>query len=112
MLQNHPQPSTSQVKNDEKQQDNNQRVRLTQNKVNGLVLKLLTHISSDVTSVTRDVGVVSGKLDRLTETFRTEMININSEIDKLNHKLYDSMFGNNFFVPNPTEQHVENAIAC
>ncbi len=112
MLQNEPQPSTSQVKNDEKQQDNNQRVRLPQNKVNGLVLKLLTHISSDVTSVTRHVGVVSGKLDRLTETFRTEMISINSEIDKLNHKLCDPMFGNNFFVPNPTEQHVENAIVC
>ncbi len=99
LQQSEPQPSTSQVKDDEKREDNNQRVRLTQNQINGLVLKLLTHTSSSVTSVTKDISVVSGKLDRLTETFRTEMIKVNSKMDKLaetfDHKLYDPMFDSN-----------------
>ena len=100
LQQSEPQPSTSQAKDDEKREDNNQRVRLSQNQINGLVLKLLTHTSSSVTSVTKDICVVSGKLDRLTETFRSEMIKINSKMDKLaeafNHKLYDPLFDDNF----------------
>ncbi len=96
LQQNEPQPSTSQAKDDEKLEDNKQRVRLTQNQINGLVLKLLTHTSTSVTDATKDIGVVSGKLDILTETFRTEMFKVNSKMDKLaetfDHKLYDPLF--------------------
>ncbi len=99
LQQSEPQPSTSQVKDDEKLEDNKQRVRLTQNQINGLVLKLLTHTSTSVTDATKDISVVSGKLDRLTETFRTEMIKVNSKMDKLaetfDHKLYDPLFDSN-----------------
>ena len=96
LQQNEPQPSTSQAKDDEKSEDNKQRVRLTQNQINGLVLKLLTHTSAGVTDVTKDIGVVSGKLDILTETFRTEMFKVNTKMDKfaetLDYKLYDPLF--------------------
>ena len=81
--QSEPESSTSQVKDDEKREDNSQRVKLSQNQINGLVLRLLTHMSASVTSVTRDIGVLSGKMDRLTETFRSEMIKVNSKLDML-----------------------------
>ncbi len=96
LQQNEPQPSTSLMKDDEKLEDNKQRVRLSQNQINGLVPKLLTPTSGSVTDATKDISVVSGKLDRLTETFRTEMLNVNSKMDKLaetlGYKLYDPLF--------------------
>ena len=97
--QSEPESSTSQVKVKDAEKRDSQQVRLSQNQINGLVLKLLTHTSSSVTSVTRDIGVLSGKLDKLTETFRTEMIKVNSKMDKLtetfHHKLYDPLFDDN-----------------
>ena len=96
LQQNEPQPSTSQAKDGEKLGDNKQRVRVTQNLINGLVLKLLTDTSTSVTDATKDIGIVNGKLDILTETFRTEMFKVNSKMDKfgetLDYKLYDPLF--------------------
>ena len=71
--QKEPQPSASQVKDDEKRKDNGQRVKLSQNRINGLILKLLSHISVSVTSVTKDIGVLSSKMDKLTETFSSKI---------------------------------------
>ncbi len=76
--QSDPQSTTSQVKDDEKRGDNKQRVKLSQNQINGLVLRLLSRTASNVTNVTEDIAVVSGKVDRLNETFCTEMTKVNA----------------------------------
>jgi hypothetical protein len=83
--QSDPQPqqseTTSQVKDDEKRKDNKQRVKLSQNQINGLVLKLLSRTASNVTNVTKDITKISqryDKVDRLNETFRTEMTKANA----------------------------------
>ena len=72
------------------------RVRLSQNQINGLVLKLLSRTTSNVTNVSKDITDVSGKVKRLNEAFCTEMVKVNSKMDKLaetlNHKLYDPLF--------------------
>ncbi len=72
------------------------RPRLSQNQINGLVLKLLSRTTSNVTSVSKNITGVSDELKRLSEAFCTEMIKINSKMDKLaetlNHKLYDPLF--------------------
>ncbi len=72
------------------------RVRLGQNQINGLVLKLLSRTTSNVTNVSKDITDVSGKVERLNEAFCTEMVKVNSKMDKLaetlNHKLYDPLF--------------------
>ncbi len=72
------------------------RPRLSQNQINGLVLKLLSRTTSTVTNVSKNVTGVSDELKRLSEAFCTEMIKINSKMDKfaetLNHKLYDPLF--------------------
>ncbi len=85
----------SEVKNSENP-DNKQQVKLSQNQVNGLVLKLLSRTTSNVTSVSKSVTGVSDELKRLSEAFHSEMINVNSKMDKfaeqLYHKLYDPMF--------------------
>ncbi len=101
--QSDPQPqqseTISQVKDDKKRKDNKQRVKLSQNQINGLVLKLLSRTASNVTNVSKDIAKISRKYDkvnRLNKTFRTEMIKVNSKMDKLaktlNHKLYDPLF--------------------
>ena len=92
------QPSTSQVKvkDDEKREDNNQRVKLSQNQINGLILKLLSQACVGVTSVAKDIDVLNSKMDRLTETFRSEMIKVNSKIDRIGEACrvyYDPNFG-------------------
>ncbi len=87
-----PPPSPSDVKNSE----NGQQVKLNQNQVNGLVLRLLTRASSNVIGVSKSVTGVSDELRSLSEAFGDQMINVNSKIDKLAeqlyHKLYDPMF--------------------
>ncbi len=87
-----PSPSPSDVRNS----DNRQQVRLNQNQVNGLVLRLLTRTMSNVTGVSKSVTGVSDKLKNLSEAFCGQMINVNSKMDKLAeqlyHKLYDPMF--------------------
>ncbi len=83
-------PGTLSVKADKK------RPRLSQNQINGLVLKLLSRTTSNVTNVSKNITGVSGELERLSEAFCTEMIKVNSKMDKLtetlNHKLYDPLF--------------------
>ena len=85
----------SEVRNSENP-DNNQQVKLSQSQVNGLVLKLLSRTTSNVTSISKNVTGVSDELKRLSEGFSAEMINVNSKMDKfaeqLYHKLYDPMF--------------------
>ena len=87
-----PPPSPSDVKNS----DNRQQVKLNQNQVNGLVLRLLTRTMSNVTGVSKSVTGVSDELKSLSEAFCGQMINVNSKMDKLAeqlyHKLYDPMF--------------------
>ncbi len=72
------------------------RPRLSQNQINGLVLKLLSRTTSNVTSVSKNITGVSDELKGLSEAFHTEMIKVNSKMDKLAeqlyHKLYDPMF--------------------
>ncbi len=72
------------------------RPRLTQNQINGLVLKLLSRTASNVTSVSKNVTGVSDEVKRLSEAFHTEMTKVNSKMDKfaeqLYHKLYDPLF--------------------
>ena len=71
-------------------------MKLGQNQVKGLVLKLLSRTASNVTSISKSVTGVSDELKRLSEGFSAEMINVNSKMDKLAeqlyHKLYDPMF--------------------
>ena len=87
-----PPPSPSDVKNS----DNRQQVKLNQNQVNGLVLRLLTRTMSNVTGVSKSVTGVSDGLRGLSEAFCNQMINVNSKVDKLAeqlyHKLYDPLF--------------------
>ncbi len=72
------------------------RPRLSQNQINGLVLKLLSRTTSNVTSVSKNITGVSYELKGLSEAFCTEMIKVNSKMDKLAeqlyHKLYDPLF--------------------
>ncbi len=62
----------------------------------GLILKLLSRTTSNVTSISKNVTGVSDELKRLSEGFSAEMINVNTKMDKLAeqlyHKLYDPMF--------------------
>ncbi len=62
----------------------------------GLILKLLSRTTSNVIGISKNVTGVSDELKRLSEGFRTEMIKVNSKMDKfaeqLYHKLYDPMF--------------------
>ena len=71
-------------------------MKLNQNQVNGLVLRLLTRAASNVIGVSKSVTGVSGELKSLSEAFCDQMINVNSKMDKLAeqlyHKLYDPMF--------------------
>ncbi len=71
-------------------------MKLSQNQVNGLVLRLLSRTTSNVTSISKSVTGVSDELKGLSEAFRSEMINVNNKMDKLAeqlyHKLYDPMF--------------------
>ena len=80
----------SSIKGDKK------RPRLSQNQINGLVLKLLSRTTSNVTSVSKNITGVSDELKGLSEAFCTEMIKVNSKMDKLAeqlyHKLYDPLF--------------------
>ncbi len=73
-----PQQSDPQQSEIPENPDNKQQVKLSQNQVNGLVLRLLSRAASGVTNLTEDVNRVSGKLDKLAE--------------QLYHKLYDPMF--------------------
>ncbi len=72
------------------------RPRLSQNQINGLVLKLLSRTTSNTSSVSKNITGVGDELKRLSETFRAEMIKVNSKMDKfaeqLYHKLYDPLF--------------------
>ena len=74
-------------------------VKLSQNQVNGLLLKLLARTALNVTGVCKSVMGVSDELKTLSEAFRDEMTNIDSKMDKLAeqlyHKLYDPMFDGN-----------------
>ncbi len=65
--QSEPQPSTSQVKveDDEKQEDN--KLQLSKSQINGLILKLLSHVSVSVTSMTKDIAVFSSKITSMTK---------------------------------------------
>ena len=87
-----PPPSPSDVRNS----DNRQQVKLNQNQVNGLVLRLLTRTASNVIGVSKSVTGVSDELRSLSEALCDQMINVNSKMDKLAeqlyHKLYDPMF--------------------
>ncbi len=71
-------------------------VKLSENQVNGLLLKLLARTTFGVAGVCKSVTRVSDELRVLSEAFRDEMTNINSKMDKLAeqlyHKLYDPMF--------------------
>ena len=68
--QSEPQPSTLQVKvkDDEKHKDNNPLIRLSQTQMNGLILKLLSHVAVSVKSMTQDIAVLTSKIDRVAET--------------------------------------------
>ncbi len=81
--QSEPQPSTSQVKveDDEKQEDN--KLKLSESQINGLILKLLSHVSVSVTSMTKDIAVVSNKLDRVTESMTKDIAVLSSKMDKV-----------------------------
>ena len=83
--QSEPQPSTSQVKVEdvEKQEDNNMRVKLSQNQVNGLILKLLSHVSVSVTSMGKDIAVLSNKMDRVAESMTKNIADLSSKMDKV-----------------------------
>ena len=71
-------------------------VKLSENQVNRLLLKLLARTALNVTGVCKSVTSVSDELRVLSEAFCDEMTNINSKMDKLAeqlyHKLYDPMF--------------------
>ncbi len=71
-------------------------VKLSENQVNGSLLKLLARTALGVAGVCKSVTHVSDELKALSEAFCDEMININSKMDKLAeqlyHKLYDPMF--------------------
>jgi hypothetical protein len=63
-------PNTSQAKvKDKKRKYDNLLAGLTQTQVNGLILKSLSRMSAGVTSVTKNICVLSSKMDKLTETF-------------------------------------------
>ena len=71
-------------------------VKLSQDQINGLVLKLLSRTTSNVASISKNVTTVSDELKGLSEGFGAEMVKVNSKMDKLAeqlyHKLYDPMF--------------------
>ena len=71
-------------------------VKLSENQVNSLLLKLLARTTFGVAGVCKSVTSVSDELKVLSEAFCDEMTNINSKMDKLAeqlyHKLYDPMF--------------------
>ena len=71
-------------------------VKLSENQVNRLLLKLLARTTLNVTGVCKSVTSVSDELRALSKAFCDEMTNINSKMDKLAeqlyHKLYDPMF--------------------
>ena len=95
-----PQPSTSQqsdlqplkvtekmnteaCENESDIKGNKKRPRLSQNQINGLVLKLLSRTTSNVTAVSKDITDIK----KLNETFCEEMVKINSKVDKLTKTL-------------------------
>ncbi len=97
--QSDPKPATkteTKMEVDGNESVDRERPRLSQNQINGLVLKLLSRTTSNVTSVSESVTGVSDELKGLSEAFRTEMIKVNSKMDKLAeqlyHKLYDPLF--------------------
>ncbi len=71
-------------------------VKLSENQVNRLLLKLLARTTLNVIGTRKSVTSVSDELRVLSEAFCDEMTNINSKMDKLAeqlyHKLYDPMF--------------------
>ena len=87
-----PLPQQSEVKNG----GNKQQAKLSQDQINGLVLKLLSRTTSNVASISKNVTTVSDELKGLSEGFDAEMVKVNSKMDKLAeqlyHKLYDPMF--------------------
>ncbi len=71
-------------------------VKLSENQVSSLLLKLLTRTTFNVAGVCKSVTRVSDELRVLSEAFCDGMTNINRRMDKLDeqlyHKLYDPMF--------------------
>ncbi len=71
-------------------------VKLSENQVNSLLLKLLTRTTFNVTGVCKSVTSVSDELKVLSQAFCDGMTDINRRMDKLAeqlyHKLYDPMF--------------------
>ena len=104
---NEPQPSTSQplkvtTKTEVIEQRNKSEItgvkkhpKLAQVS-GGLILKLLSRTTSNVSSISKNITGVSDELKRLSEAFCAEMGKVNSKMDKfaeqLYHKLYDPMF--------------------
>ncbi len=95
-----PQPSTSQqsdlqplkvtekmnteaCENESDIKGDKKRPRLSQNQINGLILKLLSRTTSNVTAVSKDITDIK----KLNETFCEEMVKINSKVDKLTKTL-------------------------
>ncbi len=81
------QPSTSQqsepqqVEDDVRREDNTP--TLSEIQMSGLVLKILTHVSLSVSSITQDIAVVSNKLDRFGESVTKDIANLSSKVDKV-----------------------------
>ena len=79
--QSEPQPSTVKVEDDEKQEDN--KLKLSESQINGLILKLLSHVSVSVTNMGKDIAVVSSKMDRVTESMTKDIAVLSSKMDKV-----------------------------
>ncbi len=85
--QSEPQTSTLQVKveNDGKQKDSNPVLKLCQNQINGLILKLLSRVSVNVTNMGKDIAIVNGKTDRITESIAKNFVVLSGKMDKTSY---------------------------
>ncbi len=85
--QNESQTSTLQVKveNDGKQKDSNPVLKLCQNQINGLILKLLSRVSVNVTNMGKDIAIVNGKTDRITESIAQNFVVLSGKMDKTSY---------------------------
>ena len=93
--QNKSQTNTMQVRaeNDEKQKDSNPVLKLCQNQINGLILKLLSRVSVNVTNMGKDIAIVNDKTDRITESIAQNFVVLSGKMDKTAETSYSEPVG-------------------
>ncbi len=95
LQQSESQTNTSQVKaeNGEKQKDSNPVLKLHQNQINGLILKLLSRVSVNVTNMGKDIAIVNGRTDRITESIAQNFVVLSGKMDKTAETSYSEPVG-------------------